>query len=170
MCGVVDAPDCCANSDDACEEDACAECSGDEHVEPGGCLWGECHHGDGDENTKLEGCDEGDFALAVGEDCPEEGSDVCKCWCCDECACEVVECVIVDDAFVEFFDDKPDDAAFCCGDCPGEEEGCSEFAGVVCTREPGHGVWVEGEECEGDEFDGGCGSFYERAFEAVLLA
>ena len=104
----------------------------------------------------MEGGDEGDFSFAVGEDCPEEGCDVGECGCGDECAGEVVEGCFGDDAFVELTDDESDDPAFGGGDCPWEEEGCAEFVGVVCSGEPGHGVGMEGEEGEVDEFDGGC--------------
>lgn len=128
---VVNAPDGGADGDDTREEDACAECGGDEHVKPGGCARGEGHKSDGDEYAELEGGDEGDFSLAMGEDCPCEGGDVGECGGGDECAGEIVECVFVDDAFVEFFDDESDDAAFGRGDCPREEEGGAEFVGVV---------------------------------------
>ena len=154
MCGVVDAPDGGSDSDDAREEDAGTECGGDERVEPDGCARSHGHDGDGDEDTELEGSDEWDFPSAMSEDRPCEGCDVGERWRGDECACEVVECGVVDDPFVELTDDKSDDAAFGCGDRPWEEEGGAELAGVVRSREPGHRVWVEGEERDGDELDG----------------
>jgi len=62
--------------------------------------------------------------------------------------------MFVDDAFIEFSDDEPDDPAFGRSDGPWEEEGCPEFASIVCTREPRHCVRVEGEKGEGDKFEG----------------
>ena len=141
--GVVDAPDGGADGDDACKEDTCTE-GGPHHQDEAGEGFGrDGHECDADEHAELECGDEWDLAFATGEDGPEEGCDVCECGCGDECAGEVVEDCVVDDAVVELSDDEPDDAAFCRGDCPWHKECGTQLACVVGSGEPGHGVWVE---------------------------